>query len=199
MIHIQKRTSIFILALGLSLLLAITGWTAYHAWANEAAATPAQASPIHPTFAMLDDEGNNVLESGKPVSTMQTCGECHDTEFIASHSFHASVGLDEMTAPGDLTNGRPWDTSPGLFGKWNPLTYGYLTPAGDDRLDLSTAAWIMQQGARHAGGGPAVTSRGGTPLLDLPPDATNPEASILDPNTGQATPWDWQELRGWRR
>ena len=167
MIRIQKRTSIFILAAGLALLLAVSGWTAYRAWARGAAATQAQASPIHPTFALLDAEGDNVLESGKPVSTMQTCGECHDTEFIASHSFHTSVGLDGMAAPGEVPNGRPWDTSPGLFGRWNPLTYGYLTPPGDELLDLSTAGWIMQEGARHAGGGPAVTSRAGESLLAL--------------------------------
>ena len=193
MIHIQKRASILILAAGISLLLAATGWTVYQAWAKDAAAAQAQTSPIHPTFALLDSQGDNVLESGNPVSTMQTCGECHDTEFIASHSFHSSVGLDEMTSPGELPGGRPWDTSPGLFGKWNPLTYGYLTPPGDETLDLSTAAWIMQAGDRHAGGGPAVTSRDGTPLLELPPSATDPEASILDASTGQPIPWDWQE------
>jgi thiosulfate reductase cytochrome b subunit len=52
---------------------------------------PAQ-SPLHPTFQLLDAAGNNVLETGQPVSTMNTCGTCHDTAFIAEHSLHADVG-----------------------------------------------------------------------------------------------------------
>ena len=48
-----------------------------------------QGSPLHPSFALLDMEGQNVLDSGQAVSTMQTCGQCHDTQFIASHNFHA--------------------------------------------------------------------------------------------------------------
>ena len=195
MIRIQKRTSIFILAAGLALLLAVSGWTAYRAWARGAAATQAQTSPIHPTFALLDAGGDNVLESGKPVSTLQTCGECHDTEFIASHSFHTSVGLDGMAAPGEVPGGRPWDTSLGLFGRWNPLTYGYLTPPGDD------APRPEHGGLDHAGRRPPRRQRSGSDqpgresrCLSLAPDAANPEASILDPETGMPAPWDWQEL-----
>ncbi|MEZ4518832.1 MAG: hypothetical protein R3C44_19110 [Chloroflexota bacterium] len=67
----------------------------------------AEASPIHPAFSLLDAEGANVLESGQPISTMSTCGACHDTAFIESHSFHTDVGLQEMVAPGTLSSGRP--------------------------------------------------------------------------------------------
>ena len=45
----------------------------------------AQGSTFHPTYPFLDKEGENVLESGNPVSTMVTCGACHDTEFIVEH------------------------------------------------------------------------------------------------------------------
>jgi len=31
-----------------------------------------QTSPLHPTFTMLDENGENVLESGQPVSTINT-------------------------------------------------------------------------------------------------------------------------------
>lgn len=51
-----------------------------------------QASVIHPDFALLDANGVNVLESNGSISTMQTCGQCHDTEFIASHAFHSDLG-----------------------------------------------------------------------------------------------------------
>ena len=46
-------------------------------------------------------------------------------------------------------------------------------------------------GARVAGGGPATTSREGEPLLNG--TVSGPEASILDPATGQASPWDWTQ------
>ncbi len=103
-------------------------------------------SPLHPTFPLLDKTGENVLDSGEPVSTMQTCGQCHDTGFIESHSFHAQVGQDEQPS-----SGRPWDTGTGLYGRWNPITYRYLSPD-----DLSNEEWIQTVGLRHVGGGPAA-------------------------------------------
>jgi thiosulfate reductase cytochrome b subunit len=109
-------------------------------------------TPLHPTFPFLDAEGNNVLESGKPVSTMQTCGQCHDTEFIASHSFHADAGLSTITNPGETNSGRPWDTSEGLYGKWNPITYGEPVNGSNDQ------SWLQNIGLRHVGGGPAESS-----------------------------------------
>lgn len=148
---------------------------------------------LHPTFPILDADGNNVLNSGQPISTMKTCGGCHDTAYIAGHSFHTDVGQSATTEPGGVPGGHPWDTSPGFFGKWNPITYRYLSPAGDDRLDLSTADWLRQFGFRHVGGGPAQTTASGTPLTDLPPDAANPAASVLNPQTGQPEAWDWSK------
>ena len=52
-----------------------------------------QASVLHPNFVLLDADGVNVLESSNAVSTMQTCGQCHDTEFIQTHAFHSDLGL----------------------------------------------------------------------------------------------------------
>jgi thiosulfate reductase cytochrome b subunit len=153
----------------------------------------AQEPSIHPTFPLLDDGGQNVLQSGNPVSTMRTCGACHDTHYIESHSFHTAVGLTELTAPGESSSGRAWDISPGFFGRWNPILYRTLTPAGDDRLDLGAAAWIAELGARHVGGGPATTSRTGIPLTNLPADAPLAETHVLDPQTGEPIKWDWQK------
>ncbi|MEN8242354.1 MAG: cytochrome b/b6 domain-containing protein [Chloroflexota bacterium] len=119
------------------------------------AQTAAAQSPLHPTFALLDADGEHVLETGNPVSTTNTCGQCHDTEFIASHNYHNDVGFSSLTEAGTTASGRSWDTSGGLFGKWDPITYRYLTPAGDHLADLSTEEWIQTYGLRHAGGGPA--------------------------------------------
>jgi thiosulfate reductase cytochrome b subunit len=152
-----------------------------------------QASPMHPTFALLDESGANVLESGAPVSPMQTCGQCHDAGFIASHSFHADLGLSDFSAPGDTASGRPWDTSPGLFGRWDPLTYRYLSPEGDERLNLSTPDWLKAFGERLVGGGPGIASRNGQLLSEVPPHAGNPETSSVDPASGKTVSWDWQK------
>ncbi len=152
-----------------------------------------QVSPVHPTFSMLDEYGENVLDSGRAVSTMKTCGACHDTEFIAGHSFHADVGLEDFSSPGQVTNGRSWDTSPGLFGRWDPLTYRYLSAEGDSRIDLTTPGWVQEFGVRHVGGGPATTSQDGTPLDELVPQEGDLETSLQNKETDQLLAWDWKE------
>lgn len=145
-----------------------------------------KGSPFHPAFALYDAEGVNVLESGNPVSTMQTCGTCHDVEFITEHSFHTDVGLSTITTPGEAASGLPWDFSNGLYGEWNPITYRYLSPEGDERIDLTTAEWVQFFGSRHAGGGPAAVDAAGTAL-------TESDGQIVDPATGELVPWDWSE------
>ncbi len=158
----------------------------------------AQSSPFHPTFPLLDEEGQNVLDSGNPVSTMETCGACHDTAFIAEHSFHTDVGLSELTAPGETASGRAWDTSSGLFGRWNPLTYRYLSPEGDECIDMTTAEWIQTFGVRHVGGGPAQYGQNGEKLTDLPVVDGDPETHIVDPETGELVPWAGKSRARWR-
>lgn len=146
----------------------------------------AEAAHIHPSFAILDAEGQNVLESGAPISTMQTCGQCHDTEYIVSHSFHADLGLS------DYKPGPGLNASPGAFGQWNSLVYRYLSQPQDQLLDLGTPEWILTYGLRHVGGGPATTGRDGNPLPDLPPDPSNPDTAFLAAD-GTVQGWDWKE------
>ncbi len=153
---------------------------------------PPKGSPMHPPFPILDANGEHVLKSGRPMSTMRTCGQCHDTDFIATHSYHVDMGLSDILHRRTPASGEPWDVSNGPFGRWDPLFYRYLSQPGDERLDLSTAEWIMTQGIYHPGGGPAEISREGQPLTQLEPDPTHPETAILDATTGQAKPWDWR-------
>ena len=140
--------------------------------------------PCIPTFPLLDADGVNVLESGEPVSTMQTCGACHDAEYIEGHSYHASVGLDHFMPPGQVPDGQPWDMSRSLFGRWDPIAYRYLTPQGDERFDLGTADWV--QAARRAACGrrPGGAQPDGAPLTELEADARmirRPAATTLQP------------------
>jgi len=164
---------------------------------NQAAAAnrevqDAAISPIHPEFSMLDSDGNNVLDSGLPVSTMKTCGACHDTEFIASHSYHSDLGLSEVQSANPVT-GESWDASSGPFGHWDPLGYRYLSQPGDEFLDLGTPEWVMTYGLQHIGGGPAYLSRTGQALTSLPAQASNPETAAINPQLGRAVIWDWEE------
>ena len=166
------------------LLLAITAFFGIRSVLAKPEPAPVQvASPLHPTFALLDVSGQNVLATGAAVSTMKTCGQCHDTEFIQSHAFHSDLGLNAYTQDGELSS------SNGTFGEWDPITYRFLSQTGDERLDLSTAEWLEINGARVVGGGPATTSRDGKALTDLTADPTNPETSILA--NGQPEAWDW--------
>ncbi|WKZ38181.1 MAG: cytochrome b/b6 domain-containing protein [Anaerolineales bacterium] len=179
----MKRYILFTL-FGLLLVVAAIGIGTVLA-APEPAPAP-QASALHPNFLLLDADGTNVLESDKTVSTMLTCGQCHDTNFIAAHAFHSDLGLSDYDSA-SVT----FDTSNGLFGQWNPLTYRYLSPAGDENLDLSTAEWLMLNGARVVGGGPGTTSRGGEMLTDLSVSKADPETAILNED-GTISTWDWE-------
>src|SRR6266487_1251358 len=143
-----------------------------------------QTTPLHPTFALLDKDGENVLTSGNAVSTMKTCGQCHNAEYIQSHAFHSDLGLSDYSQDGEL------NSSNGMFGEWDPLTYRFLSQKGDEKLDLSTAEWLKLYGSRVVGGGPATTSREGTPLTNLKADPKDPEANILNKD-GKAEAWDW--------
>jgi len=190
----SKRTKNFLGALVFSFIL--VGFIALgnqSVLAKPAPREAAQISPFHPEFPLLDHQGVNVLDSGEAVSTMQTCGACHDADFIQQHSFHTDVGLKDFADAGSVPGGRPWETSPGYFGNWNPLTYRYLSPQGDELIDLSTVAWIQTLGARHVGGGPAVYSREGELLSELEWVSDDPETNTQDPESGELISWDWAE------
>ena len=180
---------------GLAIILTLTGLVTATQFvqAKKPVSAATQLSPIHPQFSFLDENGENVLESGGAVSTMKTCGECHDTDFIVEHSFHATVGTNDLVSPGQTESERPWDISPGYFGKWNPIGYRYLSPIGDERIDLTTPEWIMTYAIRHTGGGPSEYAQNGQLLTDLSVNASNPETSIHDEETGKLVPWDWDK------
>ncbi len=148
---------------------------------------------IHPDFKLLDEDSVSVLQSGKALSLMKTCGTCHDTGYITGHSFHADVGLSEWGAVQDTANAaRPWDKSPGWYGKWNPLVYESLSAAQNNHPQLGTADWIKMWGVRHVGGGPAERSRDGMTLDEKSYSADDAEMNSVDAD-GQWQRWDWQK------
>jgi len=98
-----------------------------------------------------------------------------------------------MTAPQAAASGRPWDTGPGLFGRFDPIVGRFLTPPGWTPLDMGTADWIRVYAPQHVGGGPAEWSRfhGGRLGTKEPTGPGDPDAFVLDEKTGKPVRWDW--------
>ena len=110
------------------------------------------ANGLHPEVPLLDAQGNPVVESGLPMSTMTSCGgDCHQTSYIMANSDHADAGASRV---GQGESAHEWQLGPGYFGGWDPLAYDTdgLTPDGD--MDLE--AWLKRYGTRHVGGGPVA-------------------------------------------
>ncbi|MFC1776190.1 cytochrome b/b6 domain-containing protein [Pseudomonadota bacterium] len=112
----------------------------------------AVANGLHPEVPILDAQGNPVVESGLPMSTMISCGgDCHETTYIMNHSDHADAGASQL---GQGTQTHEWMQGPGFFGGWDPVAYDSdgLSPSGD----MDFEAWLKRYGSRHVGGGPVA-------------------------------------------
>jgi thiosulfate reductase cytochrome b subunit len=102
----------------------------------------------HPEFVLRDRAGEPVLETGQPLSTMRTCGVCHDTKYIASSSDHADAGASHL-----FGEDRPdwWIAGRGYYGGWDPIRYDVVL---DESGQIDKDAWLKRYGQRHVGGGP---------------------------------------------
>jgi cytochrome c553 len=167
------------------------------------AATPtAPANPsrvAHPALILKDDTGRNVLDSGKPISTRQTCGGCHDYDFIAD-SFHFQQGKAEMDRKLLNAHGAPrFNSSPGMFGKFSIIPNRQLTHAGitsPSDADMSQPEWLTKCGGCHTGGGISEYDLRGRRFLSAearPDGPLDPSYTIRNRETGQVEPWDWQK------
>ncbi|HGY90407.1 MAG TPA: hypothetical protein ENK43_04455, partial [Planctomycetes bacterium] len=58
----------------------------------------AQDVLAHPDFPLLNAQGESVLTRNAPLSLKESCNGCHDTAYIASHSYHVSLGTPEERA-----------------------------------------------------------------------------------------------------
>lgn len=113
---------------------------------------PAGANGLHPDVPILDAQGNLVIESGLPMSTMASCGgDCHETAYIMANSDHADAGANQL---GQGDNAHSWQQGPGYFGGWDPLAYDTDGLSLSGEMDVE--AWLQRFGQRHVGGGPAA-------------------------------------------
>ncbi len=163
----------------------------------DAAAKPPKLA--HPQIVLKDETGQNVLTSGKPISTRKTCGDCHDYDFIAN-SFHFQQGKNEMDRALLSSHGAaPFNTSPGMFGKFSIIPNRQLTAADvkdPSDADMSQPEWLTKCGGCHTGGGISEYDLRGHRFLSpeaKPSGPFDPSYTIRDRETGQIVPWDWHK------
>ncbi len=86
----QRKGTALLLILGLvALVVGGVALGVQRVWAGEGTpAAQATASPMHPTYTLLDAQGQPVAQSGQPADLQRTCGQCHDTAFIVTHASH---------------------------------------------------------------------------------------------------------------
>src|SRR5579872_6745227 len=163
-------------------------------------ATPTTPKLAHPRIILKDEDGQNVLKSGKPISTRQTCGgDCHDYDFI-TNSFHFQQGKNEMDRALLASHGAPsFNTSPGMFGKFSIIPNRQLTAVGlkdPADVDMSQPEWLTKCGGCHTGGGISEYDLHGHRFLSAeakPDGPLDPSYSIRDRDSGQVIPWDWHK------
>lgn len=165
-----------------------------------AGSTAAPLKLAHPRIVLKDEAGKNVLTTGNPISTRQTCGgDCHDYEFIAS-SFHFQQGKNEMDRTLLTAHGAaPFNTSPGMFGKFSIIPNRQLTSADIKDAadaDMSQPEWLTKCGGCHTGAGISEYDLRGRRFLTAdakPTGPLDPSYTIRDRQTGQVIPWDWHK------
>ncbi|HEY6556780.1 MAG TPA: hypothetical protein VI072_05890 [Polyangiaceae bacterium] len=120
---------------------------------------PSRSAPpvsMHPRVVLRDSAGEPVLTSGEAVSPEKSCGACHDVAWINAHSYHGTLGSDERVPLGKARSGRRWDFSPGVFGRWDPLSY-LVAPTSNSHTE-ALSEWLRHESWRHVGGGPGAGS-----------------------------------------
>ena len=181
------------------MLLGVGGVLGQTQESRQIPSSPAPAAKLsHPPIVLKDDTGRNVLGTGKPVSTRQTCGgDCHDYDFI-TNSFHFQQGKSEMDRGLLASHGvPPYNSSPGMFGKFSlipnrQLTHLDIKDATD--ADMSQPEWLTKCGGCHTGGGISEYDLRGRRFLspDAKPESPlDPSYSIRDRASGRVIPWDW--------
>ena len=126
----------------------------------------------HPPIPIMDEDGQHVLDSGKPYSPRVTCAGsgCHDYDKITS-AYHFEMGRDEAFDQfGSFSNflGGKWLAGPGYFGAFtcmggsNPSMLSFKnTPYPEMFRDYGAADFIADCSSCHAGGGYGEKDRDG--------------------------------------
>ncbi len=162
-----------------------------------------------PAFPILDEDGINVLQSGKPYSSKQTCGGCHDYEKI-THAFHIEAGRDETSDDFGEKRGISVLVSPGYYGGYNCMggnnTYS-LTKKNNSSAhnfgDLGSAGLVKSCAYCHTGGGWMEKDRNGNRYDEIDPTTvTEFDGDYYNRGTDEnnhavassvVSQWDWKK------
>lgn len=157
------------------------------------------SSDLHPPLLLKDKTGTPVAQSRKPISTRQSCGGCHNYDFITD-SFHVQQGRRDFNRKAVLDVGLPsYASSPGMFGKYCSMPNRLLTSldvTSVDDFDLGAPEWTRSCGSCHPGGGPSEIDHQGRRLDTVDPATTEPldiYYHIYNKATDELEPWDWRK------
>ncbi len=194
------------------LLLGVAGFVVAAGTDGEEATTNRVDQPVlHPAIPLLDENGNHVLDSGKPYSPRQSCGSsnCHDYDAITS-AYHFEMGRDEADDGFGAGRGLPHLVSPGYFGGYacmggsNPEVLAKKNNASaDDFADRGAAGWIIRCLGCHTGGGWAEKDRDGRRYDETDPGSVPPldgdyfnrgtDEGNQDAEVTTVARWDWKK------
>lgn len=161
----------------------------------------------HPAIPLLDEEGNHVLDSGRPYSTRMSCGTggCHDYDAI-TRAYHFETGRDEARDDFGADSGLGMLVSPGYFGGYNCM--GGDTPdflarkenASEEEFgDKGTPGLVMRCEGCHSGGGWMERDRNGRRYDEVDPESVaHLDGDYFYRTTDEngeeiITQWDWQQ------
>ncbi len=200
----MQQITIKLLRLGLlSLVLLMGGLSLAHAVVNEFDKTVTHV----PSFPMLDESGNNVLDTGLPYSPKQTCGSggCHDYEKIAD-AYHFDFGSKEADDHYGKKRGLPHLVSPGYYGGYtcmggsNPQVLAKKNNSNEeDFADYGSAGWVKSCMNCHTGGGWTEKDRDGIrydekDVAEIKPlDGDYYERVTGHDGTVSFEQWDWKK------
>jgi hypothetical protein len=162
-----------------------------------------------PAFPILDEDGNNVLDSGRPYSSKQTCGGCHDYDLI-THAFHIETGRDEMSDDFGEKHGISLLISPGYAGGYNCM--GSNNPSWQAKksnanphefADMGTPGMVKGCAYCHSGGGWMEKDRNGNRFDEVDPaTVTEFDGEYYNRGTDEnnniaassvVSQWDWKK------
>ncbi len=156
------------------------------------------APNMHPVIKLLDEDGNPVIKTGKPVSTRKTCGQCHDYDFITS-AYHFQQGANEWDVEWGNKNKEVGSISPGMFGRQYDYPYYHMTPPDWKKygflFEYGRPNWALQCGICHLGGGPTEFSFSGKRLDTIPEGQVkemDPDFYYWDRKSNVFRKWDWK-------
>ncbi|MCF7971881.1 MAG: cytochrome C [Methylococcaceae bacterium] len=123
----------------------------------------------HPAIPLLDEQGNNVIETKNPYSPKKSCAGsgCHDYDVITK-AHHFEMGRDEADDNYGAKRGLPNLVSPGYFGGYNCMGGSNPTilakknnSSQEEFADYGAAGFVKSCTSCHTGGGYGEYDRDG--------------------------------------